>query len=177
MVIGFGEPLEERLNHLEGLRAFQDSVDGKLASFLCWTYKSWGNELGGEEISTEEYLRWLAVSRLYLDNFIHIRTSVLTKNEGALRGLHFGANDFDLPTEDEVTQKAGAQISHAFAEVLKHAEGLGFRAVHRHGLPQRPRPGLAHVPSGLTNAQVLAPRGPFDPPPDLKLERLVRRSA
>jgi cyclic dehypoxanthinyl futalosine synthase len=177
MVIGFGEALEERLNHLEGLRAFQDSVEGKLASFLCWTYKSWGNELGGQEISTEEYLRWLAVSRLYLDNFIHIRTSVLTKNEGALRGLHFGANDFDLPTEDEVTQKAGAQISHAFAEVLKHAEGLGFRAVHRNGLPQRPRPGLAYVPSGLSNAQVLAPRGPVDPPPDLKLERLVRRSA
>jgi cyclic dehypoxanthinyl futalosine synthase len=177
MVIGFGEALEERLNHLEGLRTFQDGVGGKLASFLCWTYKSWGNELGGEEISTEEYLRWLAVSRLYLDNFIHIRTSVLTKNEGALRGLHFGANDFDLPTEDEVTQKAGAQISHDFADVLKHAEALGFRAVHRHALPRRPRPDLTYVPSGLTNAQVLAPRGPFDPRPDLKLERLVRRSA
>lgn len=177
MVIGFGEPLEERLNHLEGLRAFQDSVDGRLASFLCWTYKSWGNELGGEEIGTEEYLRWLAVSRLYLDNFIHIRTSVLTKNEGALRGLHFGANDFDLPTEDEVTQKAGAIISHAFADVLKHAEALGFRAVHRRALPRRPRPDLTYVASGLSNAQALAPRGPFDPPPDLKLERLVRKSA
>jgi cyclic dehypoxanthinyl futalosine synthase len=177
MVIGFGETLEERLNHLDGLRAFQDSVDGKLASFLCWTYKSWGNELGGEEISTEEYLRWLAVSRLYLDNFIHIRTSVLTKNEGALRGLHYGANDFDLPTEDEVTQKAGATISHAFAAVLKHAEDLGFRTVHRHGLPRRPRVGHTYVASGLSSAELLAPRNPLDAAPDLKLERLVRRSA
>ncbi|HVZ31326.1 MAG TPA: radical SAM protein, partial [Polyangiaceae bacterium] len=131
MVIGFGEPLEERLNHLEALRAFQDGVGGRLASFLCWTYKSYGNELGGAEISNEEYLRWLAVSRLYLDNFVHIRTSVLTKNEGALEGLSFGANDFDLPTEDEVTQRAGAHVSHAFAQILQHAARLGFRTVHR----------------------------------------------
>jgi cyclic dehypoxanthinyl futalosine synthase len=174
MVIGFGESLEERLNHLEGLRAFQDGVDGRLASFLCWTYKSWGNELGGQEIGTDEYLRWLAVCRLYLDNFVHIRTSVLTKNEGALRGLHYGANDFDLPTEDEVTQKAGAQISHAFADILKHAEGLGFRTVHRLGLPQRPRLGHTYQPSGLSTEQLLAPRVPA---PDVKPERLVRCSA
>jgi cyclic dehypoxanthinyl futalosine synthase len=176
MVIGFGEPLSERLNHLEGLRAFQDSVDGRLASFLCWTYKPWSNDLGGEEIGTPEYLRWLAVSRLYLDNFVHIRTSVLTKNEGALLGLRYGANDFDLPTEDEVTQKAGAQVSHAFADILKHAETLGIKTVHRHGLPQRPRAGNTYVASGLSTAQVLAPR-PKDVAPDLSVSRLVRKSA
>jgi cyclic dehypoxanthinyl futalosine synthase len=176
MVIGFGEPLEERLNHLEGLRAFQDSVGGALASFLCWTYKPWSNDLGGEEISTEEYLRWLAVSRLYLDNFIHIRTSVLTKNEGALQGLRYGANDFDLPTEDEVTQKAGAQVSHAFADVLQHAEKLGFRAVHRYGLPHRPSAELPYRATGLSNAEVLAPR-PAAARPDLSVARLIRRSA
>ena len=175
MVIGFGEPLEERLNHLEGLRTFQDSVDGALASFLCWTYKPWSNDLGGEEISTHEYLRWLAVARLYLDNFIHIRTSVLTKNEDALLGLRYGANDFDLPTEDEVTQKAGAQVSHAFADVLQQAEKLGFRAVHRHGLPRRPSSSLPCQATGLSNVEVLAPRAASRP--DLSVARLVRRSA
>jgi cyclic dehypoxanthinyl futalosine synthase len=174
MVIGFGEPLGERLNHLEGLRAFQDSVDGRLASFLCWTYKPWSNDLGGEEIGTPEYLRWLAVSRLYLDNFVHIRTSVLTKNEGALLGLRYGANDFDLPTEDEVTQKAGAQVSHAFADILKHAETLGFRPVHRESLPRRPSVGNTYVASGLSTEQVLAPR-PVTP--DTSVSRLVRKSA
>ncbi len=173
MVIGFGEPLEERLNHLEGLRAFQDEANGRLASFLCWTYKSFGNELGGGEISNEEYLRWLAVSRLFLDNFIHIRTSVLTKNEGALEGLSFGANDFDLPTEDEVTQRAGAQVSHAFADILRHAERLGFRAVHRKGLPRHPRPERPYEASGLSNDQVLAPRTRAD----VALERLTRSPA
>jgi cyclic dehypoxanthinyl futalosine synthase len=157
MVIGFGESLDERLNHLAGLRQFQDEGQGKLASFLCWTYKAFNNDLGGEEISNQEYLRWLAVSRLYLDNFVHIRTSVLTKNEGALEGLRYGANDFDLPTEDEVTQKAGAQVSHAFMDVLAHAEKLGFKVVHRKPLPRTPTAELPYEPSGLSNEEVLSP--------------------
>lgn len=131
MVIGFDETLEERLNHLEALRDFQDSLEFKLTSFLCWTYKPFNNELGGEEISTAEYLRWLAVARIFLDNFVHIRTSVLTKNEDALLGLHYGANDFDLPTEDEVTQKAGASISLEFDQILASAKKLGFNPVKR----------------------------------------------
>ncbi|HEY6879556.1 MAG TPA: radical SAM protein [Polyangiales bacterium] len=157
MVIGFGEPLDERLNHLESLRQFQDDVGGKLASFLCWTYKAFGNDLGGQEISNDEYLRWLAVARVYLDNFVHIRTSVLTKNEGALEGLRYGANDFDLPTEDEVTQMAGAQVSHAFMDVLAHAEKLGFKVIHRKPFPRVPSAALAYEPTGLSNEEVLAP--------------------
>lgn len=132
MVIGFDETLEERLNHLESLRLFQDSVaDNPLTSFLCWTYKPYNTEIGGQEITTREYLRWLAISRLYLDNFVHIRTSVLTRNQDALRGLLFGANDFDLPTEDEVTQKAGATISHDFSEILAFGENQGFKLRER----------------------------------------------
>ena len=126
MVIGFDETLDERLNHLDSLRTFQDRVGGTLASFLCWTYKPYNNEFGGKEISTSEYLRWLAISRIYLHNFKNIRTSVLTKNQDALLGLKFGANDFDLPTEDEVTQKAGATISHDFELLLDAAKKAGF---------------------------------------------------
>ncbi|MCX6123788.1 MAG: radical SAM protein [Proteobacteria bacterium] len=126
MVIGFDESLEERLNHLESLRIFQDRVSGALSSFLCWTYKPFNNELGGNEISTREYLRWLAICRIYLHNFSNIRTSVLTKNDLAMKGLRFGANDFDLPTEDEVTQKAGATISLDFDRILNAAREEGF---------------------------------------------------
>ena len=172
MVIGFGESLDERLNHLEGLRDFQDDVDGRLASFLCWTYKSYGNALGGSEISNEEYLRWLAVSRLYLDNFVHIRTSVLTKNESALEGLRFGANDFDLPTEDEVTQMAGAHVSDNFAGILSHAEQLGFRVVHRRAFAPRIDPARPYEPSGLSNEEVLAARL-VATLPDVSLARLT----
>ena len=137
MVIGFDETLDERLNHLESLRNFQDRVGGTLASFLCWTYKPWNNELGGSEISTKEYLRWLAISRIYLHNFRNIRTSVLTKNADALKGLCYGANDFDLPTEDEVTQKAGATISHDFEHILSAARDLDFKTIQRDPWPQR----------------------------------------
>ncbi len=139
MVIGFDETLKERFNHLENLRQFQDEMIAEkkpLTSFLCWTYKPFNTEFGGNEISTNEYLRWLAVSRIYLDNFEHIRTSVLTKNEAALEGLKYGANDFDLPTEDEVTQKAGATIHHDFKKILDAATNLGFKVRHR--LPFEP---------------------------------------
>jgi cyclic dehypoxanthinyl futalosine synthase len=137
MVIGFDESLDERLNHLERLRAFQDATGRALPSFLCWTYKPWNTELGGAEVSAEEYLRWLALSRAFLDNVPHVRTSVLTRNEGALRGLAWGADDFDLPCEDEVTQKAGATISLDFEALLDVARAEGFRTIHRGPWPVR----------------------------------------
>lgn len=131
MVIGFDETLDERLEHLFRLRRFQDETGGRLPSFLVWTYKPYHTELGGEEVGEREYLRWLAVCRIVLDNIVHLRTSVLTRNEGALRGLAWGADDFDLPTEDEVTQTAGATISLAFDQLLDAARAEGFTPVQR----------------------------------------------
>lgn len=142
MVIGFDEPLDERLSHLDRLRRFQDEQGGRLTSFLCWTFKPSFTELGGAELPLGEYLRWLAICRIFLDNFRHIRTSVLTRNEAALLGLRYGADDFDLPTEDEVTQKAGATISHDFDAVLEAGRALGlalhYRAPFAPGLGGRP---------------------------------------
>ena len=131
MVIGFDESLDERLEHLERTRRFQDETGG-LASFLCWTYKPYFTQLGGIEVTTSEYLRHLAISRIYLDNIPRIRTSVLTQNERALEGLAYGADDFDLPIEDEVTQKAGATVSLDFERILNVARRLGFEPNYRH---------------------------------------------
>lgn len=131
MVIGFDESLEERLQHLRELRDFQERMNHKVRSFLCWTYKPYNNALGGKEISNDAYLRWLAVSRIYLNNFKHIRTSVLTRNERAFDGLAFGADDFDLPIEDEVTQKAGATISLDFKGLLDVCKERGFNPQKR----------------------------------------------
>ncbi len=134
MVVGFDETIEERVEHLERTRKFQDEVGG-LGSFLCWTFKPYftplGSQLGGIEISTSEYLRHLALSRIYLDNVPRIRTSVLTQNERALEGLLYGADDFDLPIEDEVTQKAGATINLQFDKILAFARTLGYTATYR----------------------------------------------
>ncbi len=137
MVIGFDETIEERIEHLERTRDFQDQLltskhPEALASFLCWTFKPYFTQLGGIEITTNEYLRHLALSRIYLDNIPRIRTSVLTQNERALEGLLYGADDFDLPIEDEVTQLAGATISLNFDKMLEAARKLGFEPTYRH---------------------------------------------
>jgi cyclic dehypoxanthinyl futalosine synthase len=135
MVIGFDETLDERLEHLERTRDFQDGclADGHdgLFSFLCWTYKPYGTAFGGTEISAREYQRWIAVSRIFLDNVEHVRTSVLTQNEDAFRALDFGADDFDLPIEDEVTQKAGARIDLDLEGLLAIPRQLGYTVEYR----------------------------------------------
>ena len=146
MVIGFDETLDERLEHLSRTRDFQDEClrDGLpgLFSFLCWTYKPYGTALQGREVDAREYHRHLALSRIFLDNVRHIRTSVLTQNENAFAGLEFGADDFDLPLEDEVTQKAGATIDRDLERLLEIPRAMGYTVEYRHA--ERP-PAVASV--------------------------------
>jgi cyclic dehypoxanthinyl futalosine synthase len=130
MVIGFDETLDERLEHLQRTRDFQDETGG-LFSFLSWTYKPYGTAFGGREISPHEYWRHIALSRIFLDNVPHIRTSVLTQNEDAFRALDYGADDFDLPIEDEVTQKAGARIDLDLEGLLAIPRSLGYAVEYR----------------------------------------------
>jgi len=61
-----------------------------------------------------------------------VRTSVLTQNEDAFRALDYGADDFDLPIEDEVTQKAGARIELDLETLLEIPRRLGYRIEYRH---------------------------------------------
>jgi cyclic dehypoxanthinyl futalosine synthase len=135
MVIGFDETLDERLEHLQRTRDFQDECIAKnlpgLFSFLCWTYKPYGTEFAGVEISPNEYWRHIALSRIFLDNVKHVRTSVLTQNAEAFRALDFGADDFDLPIEDEVTQKAGATIELDLDGLLAVPRSLGYTVAYR----------------------------------------------
>jgi cyclic dehypoxanthinyl futalosine synthase len=135
MVIGFDETLEERLEHLQRTRDFHDQcladgLDG-LFSFLCWTYKPYGTAFGGREIRANEYWRHIALARIFLDNVRHVRTSVLTLNEDAFRALEYGADDFDLPLEDEVTEKAGARIDLDLERLLEVPRALGYRVEYR----------------------------------------------
>jgi len=142
MVIGFDETLDERLEHLQRTRDFQDAclADGLggLFSFLCWTYKPYGTAFGGREIEPREYWRHMALSRIFLDNVKHFRTSVLTQNADAFRALEYGADDFDLPIEDEVTQKAGARIDLDLDALLAVPRSLGYEVSYRRA--ERPAP-------------------------------------
>jgi cyclic dehypoxanthinyl futalosine synthase len=164
MVIGFDETLDERLEHLQRTRDFQDEVGG-LFSFLCWTYKPYGTAFGGREISPREYWRHIALSRIFLDNVKHIRTSVLTQNEDAFRALDYGADDFDLPIEDEVTEKAGATIDLDLEGLLAIPRRLGYEVEYRRA--ERP----AALTRGSTAARGRKVRCPHVPVAHLRRGR------
>ncbi|MDA2934628.1 dehypoxanthine futalosine cyclase, partial [Acidobacteria bacterium AH-259-D05] len=96
MMIGGGETLEERLEHLDRLRQLQDETGGFVA-FIPWNVQLEGTPMQAsirQEISPVEYLMLLAVSRVYLDNIPNIQVSWLTQGfKVAQIALHFGAND------------------------------------------------------------------------------------
>lgn len=125
MVIGFGEDYAARVEHLRHIRELQDQTGG-FTSFLAWTYQSQNTALGGAVTTNDDYLRTVAVARLYLDNIPHIRASVLTQHENGPKALLYGANDFDIPLEDQVTQLAGAQIEQNLDRVLGWVRARGL---------------------------------------------------
>ncbi|MFI0348240.1 MAG: CofH family radical SAM protein [Chthoniobacterales bacterium] len=130
MVIGFGETWEDRLEHLEYLRALQNKTGG-FTSFLLWAYQSDHTALGGQRISNEEYLKAIALSRLYLHNIPVIRASFITQgNQGPL-ALSWGASDFDIALEDQVTELAGANLERNVEKVLEWVRGVGINPVQR----------------------------------------------
>lgn len=130
MVIGFGETWEDRIEHLEHLRALQNKTKG-FYSFLLWTYQSDHTALGGQRISNEEYLKAVALSRLYLDNIPTIRASFLTQGAQGPAALKWGASDFDIALEDQVTQQAGAMIESNVEKVLEWVKNAGIHPVKR----------------------------------------------
>src|SRR5262245_66675662 len=116
MMIGYGETISHRIQHLEKIRRLQqrslESVESGFISFIPWTFQPDNTPLGRiipDRIPGEEYLRWLALSRLYLDNIRNLQVSWLTVGlADGRRGLHFGANDVgSTRIEEDVISKAG----------------------------------------------------------------------
>lgn len=130
MVIGFGEPYEARVRHLKVIRDLQDKTGG-FSSFLLWTYQNQNTQLGGTVTSNEDYLRTVAISRLYLDNIPHIRVSLLTQGEAGALSLSYGADDFDVALEDQVTQQAGVAIERNIETVLSWVKEAGLDPIKR----------------------------------------------
>ncbi|MBF0481890.1 MAG: dehypoxanthine futalosine cyclase, partial [Desulfovibrionaceae bacterium] len=94
MMFGQGETLIDRIEHLDKLRALQDETGG-FTAFIPWTFQPGNTRLDAPEASSCEYLKMLALSRLYLDNVANIQASWVT--QGPMIGqlaLYFGANDF-----------------------------------------------------------------------------------
>lgn len=134
MVIGFGETIQDRIEHLEHIRRLQDETGG-FASFLLWTYQPLNTPMGGSLTSNEDYLRTVALSRLYLDNIPVIRASFLTQYDKGPEALTAGAHDFDIPLEDQVTQLAGAKIEENVSKVLEWVKKSGITPQKRDPFP------------------------------------------
>lgn len=108
MVIGFGETLEERVRHLLRVREAQDQTKGFLA-FIVWTFQPDFTNLKRDKLGSEEYLKALAVSRLFLDNINHFQSSWVTMGtEVGKLSLQYGCDDFgSTMIEENVVSAAG----------------------------------------------------------------------
>jgi cyclic dehypoxanthinyl futalosine synthase len=111
MLMGTGETNAERIEHLRMIRDVQDRTGG-FRAFIPYTYQPENNHLKGRtQASLFEYLRLIAVARLFLDNVAHIQGSWLTvgKEMGQLT-LHYGADDLgSVMLEENVVSSAGAK--------------------------------------------------------------------
>ena len=126
MMFGHVETLEERIEHLDRIRQLQDETGG-FTAFICWTFQPDNTEMQHiAPLGAFEYLRMLAVSRLYLDNVPNMQSSWVTQGLkiGQL-AMVYGANDMgSLMIEENVVAEAGTvhyltldQIRHAISEL------------------------------------------------------------
>ncbi len=127
MMFGHVETLEERIDHLLHLRDLQDRTGG-FTAFIAWTFQPTNTAMAGDELTSFQYLRTLAVARVMLDNFPSIQASWVT--QGGKIGqvsLRFGANDFgSLMIEENVVSAAGAHFRLTEAEIARNIQDAGF---------------------------------------------------
>jgi cyclic dehypoxanthinyl futalosine synthase len=131
MMFGMTETDEEIIEHWRRIRELQD-ITGGFRAFIMWSFQSDNTKLIEEhpEIrkqSSNRYLRLLAVSRIYLDNFPNIQSSWVT--QGSYIGqmaLHFGANDLgSTMMEENVVSAAGASNKMAQDEMIQLIRDVG----------------------------------------------------
>ncbi|MEY3444525.1 MAG: hypothetical protein RLZZ519_2806 [Bacteroidota bacterium] len=136
MMFGHVETIEERFDHLVRIRQVQSekpaTANGFLA-FIPWPYQDDGtllNRVKGvkNEVTAQEYLRMLSLSRIMLPNITNIQASWLTVGpEVAQVCLHAGANDFgSIMIEENVVSAAGAPFRFSSEEIQKCIQQAGF---------------------------------------------------
>jgi len=132
MVIGFGETMAQRIEHMEKIRRLQDKTGG-FRAFITWTYQPGNTELGGEKTTGWDYMRTLALTRLYMDNVKHIQGSWVTQGEriGQLT-LGFGADDLgSIMLEENVVRAAGTRYEMSINKMAELIRGAGRMPAQR----------------------------------------------
>lgn len=139
MMFGHVETMEERITHLEKIRQLQDETGG-FTAFIPWTFQPTNTALSvsaegrtGYNIGGFDYLRTLAVSRLFLENIPNIQASWVTQGSKiAQLALKFGANDLgSTMIEENVVRAAGVEYRLKKDEMIFLIKDLGFEPMQR----------------------------------------------
>jgi cyclic dehypoxanthinyl futalosine synthase len=135
MMFGVGESCEHRVNHLQRLYDLQEETGG-FTAFIPWTFQPANTALGGrhwDEATAVEYLKNLAISRLYLSNFQNVQSSWVTQGLKVCQlGLQFGGNDVgSVMLEENVVRAAGVTNCTSEEELRRIIRDAGFKPVQR----------------------------------------------
>ena len=136
MLYGHIESLEQRIDHLERLRALQDEAPG-FDAFIPLKYHSRGNRLSeAGECSVEDDLRMIAISRLFLDNIPHIKAYWVSYGKATTEmALAFGADDIDGTIGDttKIYSMAGGidRPTMSVEELEAMVESVGYTPIER----------------------------------------------
>ncbi|MFT5727811.1 MAG: cyclic dehypoxanthinyl futalosine synthase [Desulforhopalus sp.] len=133
MMFGHIETKEERLEHLRRIRAAQDETSG-FTAFIPWPFQPDNTVYADIEKTTAfEYLKTLALSRIYLDNIDNVQASWVTQGpKVAQLSLSFGANDFgSTMIEENVVAAAGVSFRLSEQEIRRLVSDAGFKPKQR----------------------------------------------
>jgi cyclic dehypoxanthinyl futalosine synthase len=132
MMFGSIERDDERIAHLKIIRDLQDEMNG-FTAFIPWYYVPFKTPLRGTAETGLAYLRVLAISRLFLDNVLHLQASWLTPGlkVGQL-GLYYGCDDMGgTILEEQVVHDAGATNEATRGDLTAAIRETGYRPVLR----------------------------------------------
>jgi cyclic dehypoxanthinyl futalosine synthase len=130
MMFGAGETIEQRMNHFDIVHQIQEETGG-FTAFIPWSFQRENTSLGRfvkEEATAVEYLKVLALSRLYLENILNIQSSWVTPGLKTCQlGLRFGGNDVgSIMIEENVVSAAGAHHRASEEELRRLIRDAGF---------------------------------------------------
>ncbi len=132
MMFGHVETIEDRVEHLERLRAQQDETGG-FTAFICWTFQAENTRLKAPTAGGHEYLRTQALARIYLDNFPSVQSSWVTQGQEIGQvALKYGANDLgSIMIEENVVSQAGTTFRMTVADMRRLIHELGYEPRQR----------------------------------------------
>jgi cyclic dehypoxanthinyl futalosine synthase len=132
MMFGHVENAEDRIEHLERLRAQQDKSKG-FTAFICWTFQAENTRLKASPVGAHEYLRMQALARIYLDNFKNVQSSWVTQGlDIGQIALKYGANDLgSIMIEENVVSQAGTTFRMTVQDMRRLITDLGLEPHQR----------------------------------------------